>query len=246
MRELRIALQTAKREVFYIVFWTVLMWGIGVAMVLTLTAFLFEAGDGYVLFGSFFSFIGALAGILASGNLNGNTRFSLAISMGQTRREFLCWNSLLKIMESAGAMLLVFLLSRAENGLYQFLFPGEENVLSFVGEMFAGKWTVWILTGSAVAFAVIDLIMMALMLRFGMKVLYVIIFSTCFLPGLCSKAVTAYETARGGTLLSQLGGLLVQMVRFFTTTIGIGVLVAVVMLILFAAAVYLLRAPVKL
>ena len=73
MRGPRIAAQTAKREVVYIVFWTVLMWAIGVAMVLVLTAFFFEPGDGYVLFGSFFSFIGALAGIVSSGNLNGNT-----------------------------------------------------------------------------------------------------------------------------------------------------------------------------
>ena len=245
MRGPRIAAQTAKREVVYIVFWTVLMWAIGVAMVLVLTAFFFEPGDGYVLFGSFFSFIGALAGIVSSGNLNGNTRFSLAISMGQTRREFLIWNGLLKILESAGAMLLVFLLSQAENELYQHLFPGEENVLRFAGEMFLGKWTVWILAGSTVAFAVIDLVMTALMLRFGMKILYVIIICTCFLPGLFSNAISAYE-AQSNTLMAQLGGLLAGMVQFFTAAAGIAVLIAAVVLALAAASAYLLRAPVKL
>ena len=245
MRGLRIALQMARREVFYIVFWTVLMWAIGVAMVLALTAFLFEPGDGYVLFGSVFSFIGALAGIVSSRNLNGNTRFSLAVSMGQTRKAFLLWNSALKVGESIGAMLLIYLLSQVESGLYQYLFPGEENVLQFVGEMFLGKWTVWILAGSAVGFALVDLLLMSLMLRFGMKVLYVIIFSACFLPGLCSKAATAYET-QDSTLMAQLGGLLVQMVRFFTTAAGIGVLIAAAILMVFAAVSYILRAPVKL
>ena len=220
-------------------------WAIGVTIALLLMAFLFEPGDGHVCFGIFFALLGVLVGGIASRNLHASTRYALAISMGQTRREFLIWNGLLKILESAGAMLLVFLLSQAEDGLYQHLFPGDENVLRFAGEMFLGKWTVWILAGSTVAFAVIDLVMTALMLRFGMKILYVIIICTCFLPGLFSNAISAYET-QSNTLMAQLGGLLAGMVQFFTTAAGIGVLIAAVVLVLAAASAYLLRAPVKL
>ena len=219
-------------------------WAIGVTIALLLMAFLFEPGDGYVCFGIFFALFGVLVGGLASRNLHASTRYALAISMGQTRRGYLLWDTVWRLVECLFGMAVSVLLGVLEALLYTILFPGEEDVLDLMGELLGSGWAIPLLLLGAICLAVLNLVMAAIMTRFGQKG-FLMFFVPIWLFSLLINPAIQAAREQTGSLMAGLGGLLL---RLGAALSGIGWAVFLLLLVAAAAAasiLYLLRAPVR-
>lgn len=245
MQELKAAFRVNQEDIPYIAICTLVGWLLGVGMVTALMYFLFEPGEGYATFGTYFAVLGAFLGIITSRNLNGHTRFFLALSMGQTRRGYLLWDSLMKLAEAALVMLMILGLGFVENQLYVLLYPGEENAFDFMKEFFSSRYALWIILGVAAGLVILNLVFTALMGRFGQKGFLIFFAPFWCLTLIVTPALNASEE-QTGSILAWIGDGLRWIGVHLSDTVGIAVLIGVAVLMAAASVWYLLRAPVKL
>lgn len=105
-------------------------------------------------FGIIFSFVG---------------EFNMAISMGATRRAYVGSYALFNMAELAGLELLLFVLGKIEAALMRVIYPQCEIILDLT-QYFHWKYLLAVIVGMTV----VELFLGAVILRFGMKVFWII------------------------------------------------------------------------
>ena len=212
---------------------------VGLAMVLIINTFLNEDPD-YACMGTMFVLCGTAVGVFARGNLNGCTRFSLAVSMGQTRRSYLLFDSLITLLTGLVGAAAAWCAYQAESRLYAALYPGFVNDLP-LEEIFRLRY---ILPAAAVL-VLLELLFTALMLHFGLRVFRVIWLVFCFSFMIIPRTIHAYLDG-SSSLFARIGGALVWIARILPVKIWIGVGCAGILTVLFLAINVFRKAEVKL
>lgn len=226
MTEIKKAIRVGQWDVLYILAFQGGAFLLGVAMVLIINRF---ANDdpSYACMGTLMSICGALGGELARGNVFGQTRFSMAVSMGQTRRSFLVGEVLTTAALMVAPFAVAFGLYQLEQFFYRkILWPGFTNELPFDGFF---QWWVLLLLMAGTVLA--SLFFSAVQLRFGAKGMGIFWFlvglSAMVIPQSVNRAIEG-----GDSLFARLGGGILWLVRTVPVPawIAIGVLVVLLML----------------
>ena len=148
----------------------------------------------------------------------------MAVSMGQTRRDFLLIDPLLTVLTSLLGVGVAWCLTQAETWLYSLLYPGYENELDLT-VIFQWKYIPLIL-----GVALLDLFLGAVHTRFGFKGFAVLWFPLCFAPAVIGQALRAAQSS-SGSLLAGIGrGLLALAGLEMTAWLAIGAAVVLAML----------------
>lgn len=245
MRDIRITWRIHRKDISFMVICVAVGWGIGVATALLCMRFLMEPGDGFATVGALFAFFAIAVGILARGNQNSSTRYALAVSMGQTRRSYLLWDSLAGFFECLVFTGGVILLGRAERALYLALYPGEENVLDFIQVFAQYRYAPWIVLAACAVFVCLDLLLTALMLRFGRKGMFVFLVPIWVMTLIVNPALNAVR-GNPGSLMAMLGEGLIRLGGCLSGMGGLIALAVLVLALVGGSVAYLLRAPVQL
>ncbi len=194
MKTIKKYLKLSRKDLLYLLLWQLAGFAMGVIMVLLINAFLNKDPDYApmgTLFGAMFTFVGGLL----RGNLGTKTRLGLAVAMGQTRRSFLLWDTLLECLIFALGLLSCRLLAWGELGLYALLYPGFENGLP-LDTIFT--WPVLLLLEAGMVS--VNLFFSMLHARFGAKAYSFMWLGVWVLGMLFSQSVSAAEDGRGGIL----------------------------------------------
>jgi len=212
---------------------------VGLTMVLIINTFLNEDPD-YACMGTMFVLCGTAVGVFARGNLSGCTRFSLAVSMGQTRRSYLFFDSLITLLTGLLGVAAAWCAYQVENRLYAAIYPGFVNDLP-LEEIFRLRY---ILPAAAVL-VLLELLFTALTLRFGPRVFRVIWLTFCFSFMIIPRTIHAY-TDGSTSLFARVGGVLVWVAEALPVRVWIGVGCAGVLVLLVLAVGVFRKAEVKL
>lgn len=211
----------------------------GLLMVLIVNRFANEDPD-YACLGTLFSCIGIAVGMLVQGNNTLSGRFSLAVAMGQTRRSFLLWDTVITALTGALGLLAAWGLYLLENALYQALYPGYENDIPM--ELFF-RWQV--LLPVLIGMCVLVLILGAFHQKFGMKVFTSAWLILCFGFMVIPRAI--HRAVDGGTsLLARIGSGLLWLIRALSPAAWATVGVAIVLALLAFSVQVFRRAAVRL
>ncbi len=210
----------------YTLLWQAIFFVIGLGMVAFINGFLNE-DPTYACMGSFFALIATLIGTLARGNLNGHTRFRLAVSMGSTRRSFLLCNPIITALTGLIGILVAWILYLCEQALYGVFYPGFENdmpldaLFSWLGILLFVAVTV-----------VLDLVMSALMQRFGVKGFLAVWLIGCGVFVLFSHMIGAH-TDGSTSILARIGAVILTVVTVvpWQGWIAVGVILVLALLV---------------
>lgn len=94
--------------------------------------------------------------------------FNMAISMGQTRKSFVWCYELVSVLELFGMIGILRGLAAVEEGVYHWLLPGAKIIIA-ADVIF--QWR--ILVGIVLGMIALQMLIQAMLLRYGMKVLWV-------------------------------------------------------------------------
>ena len=191
--------QAARRDPLWALGWVVGFWLFGVILVLIINATVNDEQD-YAYMGTLFSLAGVLPGVLFRGNKMSNIRFRLAVTMGQSRKSFLLWDTAMTLLVTCICLFSSWLLWHAEVWLYTLLYPGYGSEIPMDSVY---RWQI-VLAVLLILPAVI-IFFTGITQHFGTKgfgVLWILLWGGCMLiPASLSSAV------EGGTsLLARLGG----------------------------------------
>jgi len=196
--------------------------------------------DDFGMVGGTLSLVGIFIAILVRNNLNPHTRLFLALSMGQTRRDFLVYNTLYTVVESLLLCGLAWVLCHVELGVYRFLLPGMENDFNILG-FFRPVY----LTAFTVGLVVLNLLWTALMGRFGVKGFLFTWLPFWLILMLVGPAIDAAQSGKG-SLLALLGRGLLWVIDACSSVPWQALLGAALLLPTAAALLMLRKIPVKL
>lgn len=185
--------RASRKAPLYMLCWQLGFFLFGLMVVLVINAFLNDEKD-YACMGSLMAAIATIVGVLARGNSTLSSRFSMAVSMGQTRRAFLLWDTVITALTAALGLLVSWCLYLLENLLYGVLYPGFENGISIDGLY---RWQV--LLPIAAGLCVFSLVMGAVHQRFGIKGFGVLWLVFCVSCMLVPQAIN--QSLEGGTSL---------------------------------------------
>ena len=232
-------LRAARRDPLWMLGWVMGFWLFGVMLVLIINATVNDEQD-YACMGTLFSLAGVLPGVLLRGNTNGFVRFRLAVTMGQTRKSFLLWDTVITLLVAGMGILVSWVLWYAETGLYSLLYPGYTNDIPLE---LVFRWQ--ILVALLVALPVVTIFFTGITQHFGMKgfgVLWILLWGGCMLiPAAVSGA------SEGGTsLLARLGNGVLWLAGALSPAAWAGVGVVLLMALMIVGVQCLSRAEVKL
>lgn len=229
----------SKHAPLYMLCWQLGFFVLGVIMVLGINA-LFNDEMTYACIGAMMAAIATIVGVLARGNSTVNSRFSIAVSMGQTRRSFLLWDTVLTVLNIGLGLLASWCLYQLENILYRALYPGFENDMPLDGLF---RWQV--LLPIAVGLCVFSLVMGAVQQRFGVKGFGVLWIIFCLSFMLLPQAIA--RAADGGTsLFARIGAGLLWLIRLLSPAMWACVGAAVLLALLIASVLCFAKAEVRL
>ena len=231
--------KAARRDPLWVLGWVIGFWLFGVMLVLIINATVNDEQD-YACMGTLFSLAGVLPGVLLRGNTNGFVRFRLAVTMGQTRKSFLLWDTVITLLVAGMGILVSWVLWYAEIGLYSLLYPGYTNDIPLE---LVFRWQ--ILVALLVALPVVTIFFTGITQHFGMKgfgVLWILLWAGCMLiPAAVSGA------SEGGTsLLARLGNGVLWLAGALSPAVWAGVGVALLIALMIVGVQCLSRAEVKL
>lgn len=230
--------RASRKAPLYMLCWQLGFFLFGLMVVLVINAFLNDEKD-YACMGSLMAAIATIVGVLARGNSTLSSRFSMAVSMGQTRRAFLLWDTVITALTAALGLLVSWCLYLLENLLYGVLYPGFENGISIDGLY---RWQV--LLPIAAGLCVFSLVMGAVQQRFGVKgfgVLWLVFCVSCMLvPQALNQSLEG-----GNSLFARFGGALLWSFSLLTPVMWACVGAAVVLVLLAASVLSFCRAEVR-
>ena len=212
---------------------------VGLAMVLIINTFIND-DPNYACMGTLFVLMGTLVGVFARGNLGGNTRFSLAVAMGQTRRSYFLFDSCVTFLTGVIGLTVTWLVYQLENRLYAALYPGFVNDMPLDG-LFRLKYILLVVVG----LVVLELLFTALTLRFGPNTFRVIWLAFCFSFMIIPRTIAAYLEG-SSSLFARIGGVLVWVSGILPVKVWIAVGCVLLLILLALAANVFRRAEVKL
>ena len=212
---------------------------VGLAMVLIINTFIND-DPNYACMGTLFVLMGMLVGVFARGNLGGNTRFSLAVAMGQTRRSYFLFDSCVTFLTGVIGLTVTWLVYQLENRLYAALYPGFVNDMPLDG-LFRLKYILLVVVG----LVVLELLFTALTLRFGPNTFRVIWLVFCFSFMIIPRTIAAYLEG-SSSLFARIGGVLVWVSGILPVKVWIAVGCVLLLILLALAANVFRRAEVKL
>lgn len=228
-----------RKAPLYMVLWQLGFFVFGVAMVLIINRFVNDDKD-FACMGALFALIATLVGCLARGNTTLGTRFNMAVSMGQTRRFFLLWDTAISLLVCLLGMAVAWGLYRLELLLYGALYPGFENGIPLD---VVCQWK--ILLPAALVLSVASLVFGAVQQRFGLKAFGTVWLVFCFSFMVLPRAINA--ALEGGTsLLARLGGGVLWLVNALPPAVWAGLGGAVLLVLTVWSFCYFWRAAVKL
>lgn len=182
--------------------WQGIFFLVGLVMVLIINGFLNEDPD-YACMGALFTLIGAAVGVFARGNMVGSTRFSLAVSMRQTRISYLLCDSLVTLLTGALGVAVAWCVYQLESGLYAVLYPDFQNDMPLDG-IFRLKY----ILPALVVLVLLELVFTAVTLRFGPNTFRVIWLVFWFSFMIIPRTIEAHIEG-SSSLFARIGGLLV-------------------------------------
>lgn len=230
--------RVSRRAPLYMLCWQLGFFLFGLIMVLVINAF-FNDETNYACMGSLMASIATLVGVLARGNSTVSSRFSMAVSMGQTRRSFLLWDTVLTALTAALGLLVSWCLYLLEDLLYGALYPGFENDMPFDGLY---RWQV--LLPIAAGLCVFSLVMGAVHQRFGVKGFGVLWIIFCFSFMLVPQALN--QSLEGGTsLIARFGGALLWAISLLSPVMWACLGAAVLLALLAFSVLSFCRAEVR-
>ena len=232
-------LRAARRAPLWMLGWVGGFWLFGTILVLIINATVNDERD-YACMGALFSLAGLLPGTLSRGGGSGHVRFRLAVIMGQTRRSFLLWDTVITLLLTGMGLLFSWGLWHVESGLYRLLYPGYADDLPLE---LVFRWQ--ILVALLVALPVVTIFFTGITQHFGMKgfgVLWILLWGGCMLiPAAVSGA------SEGGTsLLARLGNGVLWLAGALSPAAWAGVGVVLLMALMIVGVQCLSRAEVKL
>ena len=231
--------RAARRDPLWVLGWVTGFWLFGVVLVLIINATVNDEQD-YACMGSLFALAGLLPGVLLRGNWSGYVRFRLAVTMGQTRKSFLLWDTVITLLTAVAGIFAAWVLWHGEAGLYRLLYPGYTNDISME---LVFRWQ--IIAALLVALPVVTVFFTGITHRFGTRgfgVLWILLWAGCMLvPAAVGKA------SDGGTsLLARMGDGILWLVGALPPAAWAGAGVALLIVLMIAGVRCLSRAEVKL
>ena len=205
--------------------WQLLFFVVGVAMVLIINSAVNDEPD-YICMGSLMALVGTLFGTIAMNGMNGHVRFRLAVSMGETRRSYLLCTPVVTAGISLLGVLTAWLLYLAEKALYTAIYPDFVNDIP-MEEVFSWVVILCIVAGSVL----LELVMSALMQRFGTKGFLVIWLGCCGLFMILPRMIDAYQSG-STSILAKIGSFILTAITTIPVKgwIAIGVLFVLALL----------------
>lgn len=192
-------LRANRSALLFTLIWQLAFFVVGVALVMGINAAVNDDPD-YICMGSLMALIAILFGTIGLNGLNGHVRFRLAVSMGETRRSYLLCTPVVTAGVSFVGVMMAWLLYLAEKAMYSAIYP------NFVNEMPMEKvFTPVIILGLVALAVVLELVLSALMQRFGSRGFLVIWFAYCGLFLLLPRMVDAYQSG-STSILAKIGG----------------------------------------
>ena len=196
----------------YTLMWQTIFFAVGIGMVTMINTFLNEDPD-FACMGALMALVATLIGALARGNMNGHVRFRLAISMGCTRKSYLICDPIITALTSLIGILVAWGMYFSEKALYRALYPGFENDLP-LDVVFTWKVILIIIAVTVV----LDLVMSAIMQRFGTKGFLMIWLGFCGCFMILPRMIHAYENG-STSVLAKIGSFILTAI---TTISGKG------------------------
>ena len=227
------------RDPLLALIWVVGFWLFGVILVLLINMTVNDERD-YACMGTLFGLAGVLPGTLLRGNRSGHVRFRMAVTMGQTRKSFLLWDTVITLLVAVLGVLAAWILWHGETGLYSLLYPDYTNDIPMEAVF---RWPV--IAAVLVALPMVTLFFTGVTQRFGTKgfgVLWILLWGGCMLiPSAVGRA------AEGGTsLLARLGDVILRLAGLLPPMAWTGVAAAVLVAAAAAGILCLRTAEVKL
>ena len=231
--------RAAWRDPLLSLIWVAGFWLFGVILVLLINMTVNDERN-YACMGTLFSLAGILPGTLLRGNQSGHVRFRLAVTMGQTRRSFLLWDTVITILVAFVGVFAAWVLWHGEVGLYCLLYPGYTNDIPMEAVF---RWQ--IIAALLGALPMVTLFFTGVTQRFGTKgfgMLWLLLWGGCMLiPSALGSA------ADGGTsLLARLGGGILWAAGLLSPTAWAAIGAALLLLALAAGVQCLKKAEVRL
>ena len=231
--------RAAWRDPLLSLIWVAGFWLFGVILVLLINTTVNDERN-YACMGTLFSLAGILPGTLLRGNQSGHVRFRLAVTMGQTRRSFLLWDTVITLLTAVAGIFAAWVLWHGEAGLYRLLYPGYTNDISME---LVFRWQ--IIAALLVALPVVTVFFTGITHRFGTRgfgVLWILLWAGCMLvPAAVGKA------SDGGTsLLARMGDGILWLVGALPPAAWAGAGVAMLIVLMIVGMRCLIRAEVKL
>ena len=166
------------------------LFALGVVMTLLFCLLFLDWSDGYGMMGGVPGLLGILVAVLVRHNLNPHTRLFLALTMGESRRSYLFFDTLAAALECLLLCALLWGLCRAEIALYSVALPGYANELNIL-EFFYRPAVVGIFIAALVT---LNLFWTAIMARFGLKGFFLTWLPLWMLMVLSAPAVDAAQS----------------------------------------------------
>lgn len=190
----------------FTLFWQGIFFLVGIVMVAVINTFINE-DPTFACMGTLMALVGTLVGAMARGNLNGHTRFRLAISMGNTRKSYLICDPIVTALTSAVGIFAAWLMYQAEKALFTAIYPTFENDLPLE---IVFTWKILLLIIGLTV--VMDLVISAMMQRFGAKGFLVMWFCFCGLFMVLPRMAEAYESG-SSSILARIGGFILTAIK---------------------------------
>ena len=223
----------------FTLFWQGLFFLVGIVMVAIINAFINE-DPTFACMGTLMALVGTLVGAMARGNLNGHTRFRLAISMGNTRKSYLLCDPIVTALTSAVGLLAAWLMYQAEKAFYTAIYPTFENDMPLE---IVFTWKILLLIIGLTV--VLDLVVSAIMQRFGTKgslMLWLCIWVPCMI---LPRTIDAYESG-SNSILARIGGFFLNAVTTVPVKGWIAIGIAFVLALLIFSVCTFRKAEAKL
>lgn len=150
------------------------------------------AGENeYFIFGALMSIMIGMMLIFFGGTLSFQADFNMAISLGKTRKQYVPAKFCIILMNCALCMVITLLIGSLEESLYKGMYPQARELLG-MGTIL--KYPGYIV-GIVFLAAVVILLVGALLLKFGMKIFWVIWVLWMISNTLIPRIITATEEA---------------------------------------------------
>lgn len=214
---------------------------LGMAIALLFCLAFLNWSDGYGMMGGAMGLVGILVAVLIRRNLNPHTRLFLALTMGESRRSYLVFDTLAAAVECCLLCALLWVLCHLEIALYSLVLPGWTNEMNML-ELFFRPSVAAVFVAALVT---LNLFWTAVMGRFGLKGFFLTWIPLCMLPSLLAPAIDAAQSGER-SLFGLLGRGILWVIDGTSAVPWQAIIGAILLAVLAVSAAMLRKIPVRL